>query len=238
MALIPLDLRSDRTKQEGTVVAVSEEDATAPDQAERRARMVRRDIEGRGIRSRRVIDAMATVPRERFVPSHLAPRAYEDGPLPIGGGQTISQPYIVGLMIDEAQVTEHDRVLEVGTGSGYGAAVLSRVAEQVWTIERLPALAENARTVLADLGYDNVTPVVGDGSLGWPDAAPYDAIIVTAGGVRVPQPLVDQLADGGRLIIPVGPEAGSQQLLCIRREGEDIIEEDLGPVAFVPLVEG
>lgn len=220
------------------MIPVPEADTTPPDHAGRRAEMVRRDIEGRGIRSRRVIDAMATVPRERFVPDHLLARAYDDGPLPIGGGQTISQPYIVALMIDEAEVGEHDRVLEVGTGSGYGAAVLSRVAAEVWTIERLAQLAATAKNVLEELGYDNVTPVVGDGSLGWPEAAPYDAIIVTAGGVRIPQPLVDQLADGGRLIIPVGPDQASQQLLCIRRSGDEIVEEDLGPVAFVPLVEG
>lgn len=225
-------------KQEEMVIAVPDSHATPPDLEKRRAEMVRRDIKARGIRSSRVIDAMASVPRERFVPTHLVSKAYDDNPLPIGGGQTISQPYIVALMIDEADVGEDDRVLEVGSGSGYGAAVLSRVAGEVWTIERREALGVSAAKVLDELGYDNVTAVVGDGSLGWPDAAPYDAIIVTAGGVRVPPPLTDQLADGGRLIIPVGSDLASQQLLCIRRDGEDLIEEDLGPVAFVPLVEG
>lgn len=206
--------------------------------AERRAEMVRRTITARGIRDPRVIAAVESIPRERFVPDHLIAAAYEDRPLPIGEGQTISQPYIVALMVAEAEIDEGDRVLEIGTGSGYGAAVLSRVAAEVWTIERIAALSSPAGEILRELGYDNVHVVFGDGSLGWAEAAPYDAIIATACAASVPPALVEQLADGGRLIIPVGPEFGTQYLMRIRRSGEEITEENLGPVAFVPLLGG
>lgn len=198
--------------------------------------MVERDIGGRGVRHAGVLRAMGTVPRERFIPADQAEFAYEDHPLPIAQGQTISQPYIVAAMVEAAEVGPDDRVLEIGAGSGYGAAVLSRAAAEVWTIERHEALVGGARQVLADLGYDNAHVVWGDGTLGYPEAAPFDAIVVTAGGPRVPEALLEQLADGGRLVIPVGPETRGQELIRVRRHGDSFDEEDLGPVRFVPLV--
>lgn len=201
-----------------------------------RRRMVERDIAGRGVRDRGVLAAMRIVPRERFVPEEMAEFAYDDHPLPIAAGQTISQPYIVALMAEAAEVGPGDRVLEVGTGSGYGAAVLSRTAGEVWTIERHEVLAAGARTVVADLGYDNVHVVVGDGTLGYPEAAPFDAIVVTAGGPDVPTALIEQLAEGGRLVIPVGAEGRGQELVRVRRHGDRFDEEDLGAVRFVPLI--
>ncbi len=206
------------------------------DLAELRARMVERDIASRGVRHAGVLRAMRTVPRERFVPADQAEFAYEDHPLPIAEGQTISQPYIVAAMVEAAELGPEDRVLEVGAGSGYGAAVLSRVATEVWTIERHEALAARAGRVLADLGYDNVHVIWGDGTLGYPEAGPFDAIVVTAGGPAVPDALLEQLSDGGRLIIPVGPETRGQEMIRVRCEGGRFHEEDLGPVRFVPLV--
>ncbi len=196
--------------------------------------MVEHDIAGRGIRDDRVLAAMRSVPREDFVPDRKRKAAYEDHPLPIGGGQTISQPYIVALMAEVARIDAADNVLEIGTGSGYGAAVLSYLASTVHTVERLPELARRAAGALA--GYDNVEVHVGDGTQGWPDAAPYDAIVVTAAGTSVPPALTDQLADGGRLVIPVGRRYGAQRLECIERHGEHLRTSDLGGVAFVPLV--
>ncbi len=204
--------------------------------AARRAQMVSRDIASRGIKNRRVLDAMASVPREQFLPEHLAEFAYDDSPLPIAEGQTISQPYIVAAMVDAAELTVGDRVLEIGTGSGYGAAILGQIADNVVTIERHALLADAAAARLIDLGYLNIDVVVGDGTLGWPESAPYDAIIVTAGGPAVPRALLDQLAEGGRLVIPVGPESRGQELVRVRRHGDETTEEDLGPVRFVPLI--
>lgn len=198
--------------------------------------MVTRDLAGRGITDEAVLEAMGAVARERFVASAMAEFAYDDSPLPIESGQTISQPFIVALMTEALELDPHDRVLEIGTGSGYAAAVLSRVAEAVWTIERHRDLADQAVERLAAEGYDNVSVLVGDGTLGWPEAAPYDAIVVTAGGPTVPQALLEQLADGGRLVIPVGGESRNQELLRVRRVGQELREEDLGPVRFVPLV--
>ena len=206
------------------------------DAEERRTRMVRRDIAGRGVTSPHVLRAMATVPRERFVPPEQAEFAYEDHPLPIAEGQTISQPYIVAAMAEAAEVAPDDHVLEVGTGSGYGAAVVGAIAAEVWTIERHLPLAERAREVLDALGCGNVHVVHGDGTLGLPEEGPYDAIIVTAGGPVVPEALLEQLADGGRLVIPVGPESRGQELVRVRRDGDELEEEDLGPVRFVPLI--
>jgi protein-L-isoaspartate(D-aspartate) O-methyltransferase len=204
--------------------------------AENRAWMVRRQLEGRGIRNPHVLAAMAEVPRERFVPERLAEFAYEDGPLPIGEDQTISQPYIVALMIEAADVAPGDRVLEVGAGSGYAAAVISRIADRVYAIERHETLAKSAQRRVAELGYDNLTVLAGDGSLGLPAHAPYDAILVAAGGNKVPEPLKRQLAVGGRLVVPVGGES-MQSLLCVTRTGEDEwTEHDLGGVRFVPLI--
>ena len=198
--------------------------------------MVERDLAGRDITDVAVLTAMAEVPRERFVEPCLVEAAYDDCPLPIDADQTISQPYIVALMTQALELRPTDRVLEIGTGSGYAAAVLGRIAGQVWTVERHQCLATQATERLADLGPDNVTVAVGDGTLGWPDAAPYDAIVVTAGGPSVPAALLDQLADGGRLVMPVGAGQHDQELERVRRHGDDLRTEHLGPVRFVPLV--
>ncbi len=203
----------------------------------RRELMVTRQIAARGITDARVLEAMRTVPRERFVPIALAEFAYDDTPLAIEEGQTISQPYIVARMLAELQLTPRDRVLEVGTGSGYAAAVLSRAAGEVFTIERHGALADVARERLAELGYDNVHVRHGDGTLGWAEHAPFDAIVVAAGGPRVPPTLREQLAIGGRLVIPVGDDQHGQQLLRLtRRDHAHFDEETLEPVRFVPLI--
>jgi protein-L-isoaspartate(D-aspartate) O-methyltransferase len=199
--------------------------------------MVEIQIAARGIRDPLVLDAMRRVPREAFVPERLRPFAYEDGPLSIGEGQTISQPYIVAVMTEAAQLKPGGRALEIGTGSGYGAAVLAGIAAEVYTIERLAGLAESARRRLAELGYHNVHVLLGDGTLGWPEHAPYDAIVVTAEGPRVPPALLDQLAIGGRLVMPVGGESRFQRLVRVRRKGTDDYDyEDLEEVAFVPLI--
>jgi protein-L-isoaspartate(D-aspartate) O-methyltransferase len=202
-----------------------------------RDRMVDVHIAGRGIRDPHVLEAMRQVPREAFVEPGLEEFAYEDGPLPIGEGQTISQPYIVALMIEAAEIKPGDRVLEVGAGSGYAAAVMSRIAGRVHAIERHAALGEAARKRFEKLGYDNVELRIGDGTKGWPEVAPFDAILVAAGGPVPPQALKDQLDVGGRLVIPVGDEPRLQRLLKITRtSGTTFEEEDLGMVMFVPLV--
>lgn len=206
--------------------------------AERR-RMVEAQIVARGVGDERVLAAMSDVPREAFVAPEAVAFAYSDSPLPIAEGQTISQPYIVALMAEAAEIQPQDRVLEVGTGSGYGAAILSRIADRVYTIERHPGLAETARGRYRALGYDNIEVRVGDGSLGWEEEAPFDAIVVTAGGpARVPPALLEQLAPGGRLVLPVGPTLESQELVRMRRtgDGERLSRESLGPVRFVPLI--
>jgi protein-L-isoaspartate(D-aspartate) O-methyltransferase len=197
--------------------------------------MVRWQIEARGIRDRRVLEAMRAVPRHRFVPGHVLGAAYRDSPLPIGQGQTISQPYIVAFMTTELELTGVEKVLEIGTGSGYQAAILSYLAEKVITVERLPILARDSAALLGELGYDNVRVIVGDGTLGWPEEAPYDAIIVTAAAPEVPAPLQWQLTDGGRLLAPVGPR-WSQELVRVRRRGDAFHTETLMGVAFVPLI--
>ncbi len=208
------------------------------DPEQRRRRMVRRDIAARGVTDPSVLDAMADVPRERFVPEDLERSAYDDRALPIASGQTISQPYIVALMAEAAEVRPGDRVLEVGTGSGYGAAILGRLGAEVWTIERHAPLAGTAAVVLSQMGFDRVHVIEGDGTLGHPEAAPYDAIVVTAAGPVVPPPLLEQLAEGGRLVMPVGLIEEGQDLIRFRRTGERFGREDLGPVRFVPLVAG
>ena len=197
--------------------------------------MVERDLEARGVADPAVLRAMRTVPRERFVSDHLGPVAYEDHPLRIGKGQTISQPFIVAAMAEAAELIPTSRVLEIGTGSGYGAAVLGAVAGEVWTVERHERLAADARRRLQELGCDNVHVIEGDGTLGLPDRAPFDAIVVTAGAVEVPSTLQDQLVDGGRMIVPVG-RGGHQRLLRVRRTDDEFGIEDLGAVAFVPLI--
>jgi protein-L-isoaspartate(D-aspartate) O-methyltransferase len=193
-------------------------------------------IVARGIRDAAVLNAMRRVPRALFVPEALAGSAYHDAPLPIEAGQTISQPYVVALMIEAAQIGRDDHVLEIGAGSGYASAVMSRIACEVHAVERHDQLVELARKRIERLAYANITLRVGDGTRGWPEAGPFDAIIVSAGGPVVPEPLRRQLAPGGRLIMPVG-ETDAQRLLRItRRAGEAFDEEDLGPVHFVPLV--
>jgi protein-L-isoaspartate(D-aspartate) O-methyltransferase len=199
-----------------------------------RERMVKEQLIWRGIRDERLLDAMRAVPRHRFVRKEHQHLAYTDGPLPIGYGQTISQPYIVALMTQMLELEGHENVLEIGTGSGYQAAILGHLARQVHTIERLPALAERAAAVLEELGLFNVHVHTGDGSLGLPDHAPYHAILVTAAAPVVPQALLDQLADLGRMVIPVGGQGG-QYLERWRREGTRFDHEDSVPVAFVPL---
>jgi protein-L-isoaspartate(D-aspartate) O-methyltransferase len=198
--------------------------------------MVDTQLVSRGVRDAHVLDAMRTVPREAFVPEPLREFAYEDTPLPIEAGQTISQPYIVAYMIEKASIMSGDRVLEVGAGSGYAAAVLGRIADKVYAIERHEELASLAQERMAALGYDNVEIRTGDGTEGWPEAAPFDAILIAAGSLSVPQPLCRQLVIGGRLVMPVG-DADEQRLVRIIRTGErDFDEQDLGAVRFVPLI--
>lgn len=202
-----------------------------------RRRMVERQIAARGVVGKRLLAAMRTVPREAFVPDHLREFAYEDAPLSIEADQTISQPYIVALMIEAARLGPDGKVLEIGAGSGYAAAVMSRIAGRVYAIERHKALAELAAGRMARLGYGNVVVRHGDGSEGWPEEAPFDAILAAASGPDVPDVLLRQLAVGGRLVMPVGEPQAVQTLVAVTRSGEDRFDtEDLGPVRFVPLI--
>lgn len=194
------------------------------------------DLALKGIRDERVIAAMERVPRHLFVPEPYVPQAYEDHPLPIGYGQTISQPYIVAVMTELLQPEPTDKILEVGAGSGYQAAVLAELVARVYTIEIIPALAQEARERLARLGYTNVEVIEGDGYLGYPAEAPYDGIIVTCAPDHIPPPLVEQLADGARLVIPVGPAGYHQELWVVERRGAEVRSKKVMGVAFVPLV--
>jgi protein-L-isoaspartate(D-aspartate) O-methyltransferase len=196
--------------------------------------MVREQIAARGVRDPRVLEAMRSVPRHRFVPQANQGEAYEDYPLPIGHGQTISQPYIVAYMSEVLAVGPGSTVLEVGTGSGYQAAVLAEMGAEVYTIEIVPELARSARQVFEALGYTRVHAREGDGYVGWPERAPFDAVIVTAAPDHVPQPLIDQLAIGGRMVVPVG--RGSQQLVLLTKTADGVVREERMPVRFVPLV--
>ena len=206
-------------------------------QAER-DRMVEHQLAGRGIRDERVLRAMRTVPRERFVDERLAAFAHDDSPLPIAAGQTISQPFMVAWMVEAAELGLDDRVLEIGAGSGYASAVLAQVARSVHAVERHERLTRDARERLAALGYRNIELRTGDGTLGWPDAAPFDAILVAAAGPEVPPPLKAQLRIGGRLLMPLDIDGqGTQQLLKLVRRGEsDYAQQTLGNVSFVPLI--
>jgi protein-L-isoaspartate(D-aspartate) O-methyltransferase len=197
--------------------------------------MIRTQLRARGIRDERVLNAMAAVPRDRFVPSHLSDKAFDDCALPIEHDQTISQPYIVALMTEALNTQPHHRILEIGTGSGYQAAVLSRLCARVYTIERHAALSDSAADRLNAVGIDNVMFRVGDGTLGWPDEAPFDGIIVTAGAPVVPDELVAQLAPTGRLVIPVG-SSEQQTLLLIQVEAGQPLERRLTPCRFVKLI--
>jgi protein-L-isoaspartate(D-aspartate) O-methyltransferase len=200
-----------------------------------RRRMVANQIRSRGIRDERVLAAMADIPRHRFVPSHLADRAYDDGPLPIGEGQTISQPFIVAQMTDALHLAGEEKVLEIGTGSGYQTAILCRLAREVVTVERVFGLCVGAKELLIELGVENVRFRVGDGTMGVPEEAPFDRIIVTAAAPEVPPPLFEQLAEGGIMVIPLGGR-WEQDLVRVRKEGGRPKKDFLGGCRFVPLI--
>jgi protein-L-isoaspartate(D-aspartate) O-methyltransferase len=197
--------------------------------------MIVSQLTNRGVRDRRVLAAIAWTPREWFLPPHLAGDAYSDAPLPIGNGQTISQPYIVALMTECLEPHRKDRVLEIGTGSGYQTAILARLAARVHTVERLPDLLVEAEERFRRLGLTNIETRLGDGAAGWPEEAPFDGILVTAAAPRVPEPLVTQLAPGGRLVIPLG-DLASQELVIYRRGPRGLEERRAGAVRFVPLI--
>ena len=206
----------------------------AQDYLEERKQMVARQLRGNGISDRRILESFESIPRHLFVPEEYRSAAYEDRPLPIGFQQAISQPYIVAYMIQSLELTGTERVLEVGTGSGYLAAILSALVPEVHTIELIPALAKGAAKTLTALGITNVLIHIGDGSQGWIESAPYDGIMVSAAAPRVPKPLLDQLADKGSMILPVG-QGGYQELELWTRDGNSFSHETLVPVAFVPL---
>ena len=202
--------------------------------AAQRQQMVERQLMARGINEQRVLDAMAKVPREEFVAPDSRAASYEDGPLPIGYGQTISQPYIVAFMTQQMRPKPSDRVLEIGTGSGYQAAVLAELVSEVYSIEIVEPLAKNAEATLQRLGYKNVHLKIGDGYKGWPEASPFDAIIVTCAPDKVPQPLIDQMKDGGRMVIPVGDRL-AQQLYLLEKINGQLKQSATLPVRFVPM---
>ncbi len=208
----------------------------APGENAAAERMVRLQVEGRDVRDRRVLDALRRVPRHLFVPAGNRAAAYDDHPVAIGHGQTISQPYIVAFMTELLELRGTERVLEVGTGSGYQTAVLCELASAVFSVERIPELAERARSTLARLGYANVSMRIGDGSVGWPQEAPFDRILVTAASPAVPAALRDQLADNGLIVLPVGDLRGAQELVVARRTGATIALRTSIGCRFVPLV--
>jgi protein-L-isoaspartate(D-aspartate) O-methyltransferase len=208
---------------------------TTADFAVQRQRMVEQQLKQRGIKDERVLSAMGKVPREEFVPADARSDAYEDGPLPIGYDQTISQPYVVAFMTEQLRPKPTDRVLEIGSGSGYQAAILAELVSDVYTIEIVEPLAKSAEGTLRRLGYKNVHINVGDGYRGWPEMAPFDAIVVTCAPEKVPQPLVDQLKDGGRMVVPVG-ERFAQQLYLLEKKNGQLKESVTLPVRFVPML--
>src|SRR5947208_13221097 len=205
------------------------------DFAAQRQQMVQRQLVARGINEQRVLGAMTKVPREAFVPPESRAASYEDGPLPIGYGQTISQPYIVAFMTEQLRPKPNDRVLEIGTGSGYQAAILAELVSEIYSVEIVEPLAKNAEATLQRLGYKNVHVKIGNGYKGWPEHAPFDAIIVTCAPDKVPQPLTDQLKDGGRMVIPVG-ERFAQQLYLLEKKNGQLRESVTLPVRFVPML--
>ena len=214
----------------------AQDDATPAPRADERGRMVERHIAGAGVEDSAVLDAMRSVPRHEFVPTPHEDQAYANRPLPIGHGQTISQPYIVAYMTEVLDPDSEDIVLEVGTGSGYQAAVLAEIVDEVYTIEIIEPLAQTGRERLERLGYDNAHVRQGDGYFGWPEHAPFDAIIVTAAAGHIPQPLVEQLRPGGRMVIPVGPVFAVQTLILVNKSSDgEITTEQLLPVRFVPM---
>jgi protein-L-isoaspartate(D-aspartate) O-methyltransferase len=204
------------------------------DPAARRQEMVDEQIRARDVRDARVLGALGKVPRERFVPADVRPRAYDDTPLPIGYGQTISQPYIVAYMTEALGVEADDTVLEIGTGSGYQAAILGELARTVYTIEIVPELAQRAATTLKDLGYANVHVRAGDGYAGWPEHAPFDRILVTAAPEQIPEPLLQQLGPGGRLVIPLGAQGQTQWMTIVDKTAQGVASRRTIPVQFVP----
>ena len=204
--------------------------------AEKRRVMVEKDIKGRGIKDKRVLDVMAKVPRHLFVDEPQRDKAYADHPLPIGEGQTISQPYVVALMTEALKLNPADRVLEIGTGSAYQAAILAEIAKEVFTIEIRKPLADMAATRLKNLGYTNVKVKFGDGYFGWEEFAPFDAIMITAAANHIPPPLIKQIKEGGRLIIPLGSTLFHQTLTLAIKEKGDLSLKQMGAVAFVPMV--
>jgi protein-L-isoaspartate(D-aspartate) O-methyltransferase len=218
----------------GVVAAASVAQRAPADVQSRRMEMVEQQIRQRGVKDERVLDAMRAVPRERFVPDDQIDRAYDDNPLPIGFGQTISQPYIVAHMTEVLEPSAAHKVLEVGTGSGYQAAVLGRLAREVYTIEIVPELASRAAAVLKDLGNPNVHVRAGDGYGGWPEQAPFDRIMVTAAPDEIPQPLLEQLAPGGRLVVPVGERGATQWMTVVEKSDRGLVERRTIPVQFVP----
>jgi protein-L-isoaspartate(D-aspartate) O-methyltransferase len=199
--------------------------------------MVRVQIQARGVKNPAVLDAMRRVDRRLFVPPDMREHALEDRPLPIGADQTISQPYIVGLMTELLEPTPNSRVLEIGTGCGYQTAILAELADQVYSVEIVESLAKSAATLLGRLGYANVHTRVGDGHAGWPEEAPFDGILVTAAPVRTPRPLLDQLRHGGRLVVPVGP-GDNQRLKVFVKKTDGVVEKDILAVRFVPMTGG
>jgi protein-L-isoaspartate(D-aspartate) O-methyltransferase len=209
-------------------------DESAAMQRQRRD-MVRTQIAARGVSDARVLEAMGSVPRHLFVPEALRSRAYDDQPLPIGEGQTISQPYIVALMTELLEPKPGDRVLEIGTGSGYQAAVLSQLVRDVYTVEIKPVLYERSRALLRDLGYGNVHPRSGDGYFGWEEEAPFDGIMITAAVDHIPPPLLRQLAPGGKMVLPLGNPFGYQNLVVVEKRGEDYEVRQVTGVLFVPM---